>query len=1071
MSNNIFDIESTREDFERLYSDMLDVINACKFSSEAKLRQLTEERLNYFLRKFGIDLTAIREYESDSIGLIKVNGRTDALYSNLVIEFKRYDRLSSNAELTSALKQIKEQYLDRINKEKKRNFVGIVFDGKAIIFVKYDEVNDVWIDDIKDFSENSLFDWILLLVGVNKKQVHSSLLKRDFSIDSPVIKSYISALYRRLCYTLDNGYIRPKILFNEWDKTFRYIYGGILDETRLKSEFEEVIKTILVDERDIKVDRFLFVLYTYYAFIVKLFASEIACISLKIYPESPIRVLINSKNIKEDLRYIEDGSFFKDYMRIDNYIEGGFFSWYLDVFNKEIEKEIKTVLKSVNEYDPQSFINDEHVSRDLLKNLFQDIVPQRIRHDLGEYYTPDWLIQLAIDEAGYGGKPTEKVLDPGCGSGGFIIEFINKVKAFNNRSKRRLNNKKLLDVILNNVIGFDVNPVAVLTARTNYLIAISPLLSQTENRPITLPVYLTDSIITPTIGGKGTLVDDSYRLKTVVGTFSLPKSLIETKQLDKFLALLEETVPLYYPQTDFMELLSKKITKINKSDLEEIEDFYKELVGLHKSDKNKIWVKIIQNSFAPLLHSDFDYVIGNPPWIKWDFLSKDYKDKLKLLYQHTYKLFSHKGMLASMGYAHDDLSILFTYISMDKYLKTGGTLSFVLKQTLYKSVAGNEFRRFQITKRNEAIPVRITKVHDLLNLKPFGSGAETSIAVMKKNEKTKYPVRYTTWTKKSRTGISELSTIDYVKSVTERERFDAYPDPFSGDINDIWILMPMGVKPPKISRILNYYKPRHGVVNDLNSVFLLKINSKTKSGLLSITNLANFGRRKVRTLTAEIKPDLVYPLIKPGNTKRWKTEGYYYVLLPQKKEGENNESFLRVNFQKSYSYLSRFKKELLSRKSKWFKGKEKPFYSIFGIGEYTFKPYKVIWCCMSYKPDFSVVSKVDDEYIGTKEVIPDNTIGNVSFDSKDEAHFVCSILNSDKARLLFSMRSSKSKWGISIDMVKKIPVPRYNERDISHRRLVKLSLEAHRYADKEDVRRIREIEKEINRIVNSKKII
>ena len=38
-----------------------------------------------------------------------------------------------------------------------------------------------------------------------------------------------------------------------------------IDETRLKSEFEEVIKTILVDERDIKVDRFLFVLYTIFS--------------------------------------------------------------------------------------------------------------------------------------------------------------------------------------------------------------------------------------------------------------------------------------------------------------------------------------------------------------------------------------------------------------------------------------------------------------------------------------------------------------------------------------------------------------------------------------------------------------------------------------------------------------------------------------------------------------------------------------------------------------------------------------------------------------------------------------
>lgn len=1068
MVKNILKIKEGKEAFEKLYSELLKVIESCKYSSEAKLRQLTEERINGFLRKFGIDLTNIREYESGSIGLMKVKGRTDALYSNLVIEFKKHNLLSSNAELKSAIKQIREQYLEKVDDNRKANFVGIVFDGKKIIFIKYDTREKTWTESIKDFSENSLFDWILLLVGVKKKQVHPLLLRKDFSTDSPVIRKHITVLYNKLCFALDNGHARAKILFKEWDKTFRYIYGGILDETKLKSEFEEIIKSILVDEENIRVDRFLFVLYSYYAFIIKLFASEIACINLKMYPETPIRLLINSKNIEEDLRYIEEGLFFKDYMKIDNYIEGGFFSWYLDVFDNDIEKEVKNILKLVNEYDPQSFINDEHVSRDLLKNLFQDIVPQRIRHDLGEYYTPDWLIQLAVEEAGYTGKPEEKVLDPGCGSGGFIIEFINRIKKSNGISKPKLKPKILLNRILNNIVGFDVNPVAVLTARTNYLIAISDLLHSTESEPITIPIYLTDSIITPTIGGKGTLLNDSYKLKTVVGTFSLPKSIVESKNLDKLLSVVEEIVPQYYPTKDFIKLLNKKVD-INKKDIKEITEFYEELIGLHKSDRNKIWVKIIQNSFAPLLYPKFDYVIGNPPWIKWDFLSNDYKEKLRILYQDVYKLFSHKGMKASMGYAHDDLSILFTYIAMDKYLKDKGTLSFVLKQTLYKSIAGKEFRKFQITKKNEIIPIKIKKVHDLLDLKPFGSGAETSIAVLEKNKKTSYPVNYITWTKKKKDNYDDLSTINYVKSVTSRESFDAYPDPFSGDMTDVWILVPKGIKLPDIPKRLNYYTPRHGVVNDLNSVFLLKINGKSGK-FLSVNNLANFGKKKVKEIRTDLEPNYIYPLVKPDNAKRWKIDGYHYMLLPQKKDGENNESLLRIKFSKTYSYLSRFKKELLSRKSKWFKGEGKPFYSIFGIGKYTFKPYKVVWCCMSYKPDFSVVSKVKDKFIGKKELIPDNTIGNISFDSKEEAHFVCSVLNSEKSQLLFSMRSSKSKWGISIDMVKKIPIPKYDKSNKTHKKLAELSQEAHKLSQKDDSKGLENIEKEINKLVNSSKV-
>ena len=122
---------------------------------------------------------------------------------------------------------------------------------------------------------------------------------------------------------------------------------------------------------------------------------------------------------------------------------------------------------------------------------------------------------------------------------------------------------------------------------------------------------------------------------------------------------------------------------------------------------------------------------------------------------------------------------------------------------------------------------------------------------------------------------------------------------------------------------------------------------------------------------------------------------------------------------------------------------------------------------MSYKPDFSVVSKIQDKLIGTKELIPDNTIGNISFDSKEEAHFVCAVLNSEKAELLFSMRSSKSKWGISIDMVKKIPVPQYNKNNKTHKKLAELSQEAHILYQKRESKKVENIQKDINRLVDN----
>ncbi|CAA6826597.1 MAG: Unknown protein [uncultured Sulfurovum sp.] len=123
---------------------------------------------------------------------------------------------------------------------------------------------------------------------------------------------------------------------------------------------------------------------------------------------------------------------------------------------------------------------------------------------------------------------------------------------------------------------------------------------------------------------------------------------------------------------------------------------------------------------------------------------------------------------------------------------------------------------------------------------------------------------------------------------------------------------------------------------------------------------------------------------------------------------------------------------------------------------------------MSYKPDFSVVSKVKDEYIGTKIYIADNTIGYLSVKTADKAHYICSILNSNKIKALFSLRSSKSKWGISIDMVNKVPIEEYSKENSLHNELVSLSKKAHKL---KDMKKIEIIEKKINDLITNNHIL
>src|SRR5213080_3866202 len=101
---------------------------------------------------------------------------------------------------------------------------------------------------------------------------------------------------------------------------------------------------------------------------------------------------------------------------------------------------------------------------------------------------------------------------------------INRVRRWyeTNREKCAFDEGELLKKILANVVGFDLNPLAVMAARTNYLIAIRDLVSHVDK--VEIPVYLCDSILTPsTYGGLFAGTTDAVKeLDTAAAKFLIP---------------------------------------------------------------------------------------------------------------------------------------------------------------------------------------------------------------------------------------------------------------------------------------------------------------------------------------------------------------------------------------------------------------------------------------------------------------------------------------------------------------------------------------------------------------------
>lgn len=176
------------------------------------------------------------------------------------------------------------------------------------------------------------------------------------------------------------------------------------------------------------------------------------------------------------LKDMIDGQAFKD-LGVSNLDLKGFLLWHSDR-DSQWTDIIGYLMEAIKDLDLS-----KPYQGDLFQNFYEDLIPRQVRHSLGEHYTPAWLACHVMDKIGYQGQEEAFFLDPACGSGVFLVEALRRRDLAG--SDRRKDTGR--------VVGIDVNPLAVLTAKTNYLMAMDPACLQSGN--VSLPIYLMDSII------------------------------------------------------------------------------------------------------------------------------------------------------------------------------------------------------------------------------------------------------------------------------------------------------------------------------------------------------------------------------------------------------------------------------------------------------------------------------------------------------------------------------------------------------------------------------------------------
>src|ERR1035437_7957361 len=145
----------------------------------------------------------------------------------------------------------------------------------------------------------------------------------------------------------------------------------------------------------------------------------------------------------------------------------------------------------------------------------------------------------------------------------------------------------------------------------------------------------------------------------------VPKDIANSpKDVATYAGVLEDCITNGYSPDEFLSRCRDEGLNIIATDTHT--DLYRELLRLDKENKNGIWARIIKNNFAPLFVGTMDYVAGNPPWVNWESLPKDYRDGMKPLWQR-YGLFTLSGSAGRLGGGKKDLSMLFVYAAVDHY--------------------------------------------------------------------------------------------------------------------------------------------------------------------------------------------------------------------------------------------------------------------------------------------------------------------------------------------------------------------------------------------------------------------
>ena len=389
---------------------------------------------------------------------------------------------------------------------------------------------------------------------------------------------------------------------------------------------------------------------------------------------------------------------------------------------------------------------------------------------------------------------------------------------------------------------------------------------------------------------------------------------------------------------------------------------------LDKVDSTIKNLKLINDDIFTFKFSELDkdepfLVIGNPPWVTNSELSKINSKNIPI--KSNFK--NLRKIDAMMGNSNFDISEYIILKMIDEFKDTSSTLAFLCKTTVSRNVF------IELIKNN--IDYSFIKQLNFDSYKIFKIDADACLFVIQFGGKTKED--------------KTCEVADISNPSKTLNKFGFIEDKFYSNISDI---------PPIDGECQMEW--RQGVKHDCASVMELNYENNQfinkKNDVVSIENT------------------LVYPLLKSSQLKKpIVSETSRHIIITQKKIKQDT-AYIENEAPKTWKYLNENKEFFDKRKSSIYNNT--PQFSIFGIGDYSFKKYKVAISGFYKTPMFSLV-------YGEKTMMLDDTCYFLSFDDYDDAYITMLILNSDLVKkFLKNIAFIDSKRPYSKKVLKRIDI-------------------------------------------------